>query len=61
MPPIVEKSQHVLMHYAKGGQFTFKRFIANPTNEQMYDLAMRLNSFQDNSLDKVFKVRVTSF
>lgn len=43
------------------GQFTFRHFNSTATDEQLYNLAVRLNAFQVCDLDQVFAIRTFEF
>jgi len=43
------------------GQFTFRHFNHNASDQQLYDLARQLNTFQENALAQVVKVRTIFF
>lgn len=43
------------------GQFTFRNFDNTASNEQLYDLAVQMNSFQTCDLYKVLRVRTFEF
>jgi hypothetical protein len=51
-----EQGTHLVIRYSTGGQYTFKRFISTATDEQIYDLARNLNSFQECNAEKILKV-----
>jgi len=53
--------QRLVMRYAPSGQFTFRHFSATASDEQLYDIAQQLNTFQDRPLDKVLRVQVYTF
>jgi hypothetical protein len=43
------------------GQFTFSRFAANASPEQLYELAECINAFQTSPMTYVHVIRTTSF
>ena len=43
------------------GQFTFRHFNHSASDEQLYDLARQLNTFQEDELEKIVRVRTIFF
>ena len=43
------------------GQFTFRDFRQTATDEQLFNLAHRLNSFQEDEVDRIFRVHTFTF
>jgi len=43
------------------GQFTFRHFDHNASDEQLFELAHQLNSFQEDELYQVVKIRTVLF
>ena len=39
------------------GQFTFRHFNENASDETLYDLAQQLNSFQEDEVAQIVKVQ----
>ena len=57
MPELVEISNRLVLRYDPG-QFTFRRFAATATDEQIYALARQLNSLQEDEVEQVVRVVV---
>jgi len=53
---LIRRSNRLVLRYDPG-QFSFRHFIANANDEQMYNLALALNSFQDEPVRKILKVQ----
>ncbi|MCL2373008.1 MAG: DUF1659 domain-containing protein [Defluviitaleaceae bacterium] len=60
MSQLVEVSRRLVLNYDPG-QFTFRNFDALATDQQLYDLAHQLNSFQEDDVAKVLKVQEFQF
>ena len=43
------------------GQFTFRNFIQTATDQQLFDLAQQINSFQEDKADRILKVEEIRF
>jgi hypothetical protein len=57
---MVEVAKRLVLRYDPG-QFTFRHFLVTATDEQLYNLAMQLNSFQECAVDTILKTRVMEF
>ena len=57
---MLESSRRLVLRYDPG-QFTFRHFEASATDAELYELALQLNAFQDEPVDKVLRVTVSSF
>jgi len=53
-------SRSLVLRYDPG-QFTFRHFLATSSDEQLFAIAQKLNSFQECDAEKVLKVRVLEF
>ena len=63
MNDLMEHSRRLLIRYDypnndTPGQFTFRHFDPLADDEQLYELGMQLNEFQECDADGIFKVRV---
>ena len=45
----------------ENGQFTFRRFSHAASDDQLYDLALGLNAFQEEPVKNVIKIKVIQF
>jgi len=54
--PLSEDSRRLVLRY-NPGQFTFRHIGATATDEQLYNLARQLNSFQLVDAAEIHKVR----
>jgi len=52
-----EYAERLVLRY-NPGQFTFRRYDAQATDEQLYALARQINAVQEDALHQVVKVRV---
>jgi len=52
----LETSNRLVLRYDPG-QFSFRHFVVHANDEQMYNLALALNSFQDEPVRKILKVQ----
>ena len=52
-----ELSRRIVLRY-NPGVFSFRHFDVLATDQELYDLARRLNSVQEDEVDQVFKIRV---
>ncbi|MCL2218018.1 MAG: hypothetical protein FWB91_13510 [Defluviitaleaceae bacterium] len=57
MPP---EEKRLILRYDPG-QFTFRHFNHNASDEQLYELANLLNTFQEDDLAQVVKTRTIFF
>jgi hypothetical protein len=53
---MTEVNRRLVLRYDPG-QFTFRNFDHIATDEQLYDLAVQLNSFQEDPVTKIIKVQ----
>ena len=53
---LIENNRRLVLRY-NPGQFTFRNFLHTATDAQLYDLAIRLNGFQDQPVAHVLKVQ----
>ena len=53
---LIENNRRLVLRY-NPSQFTFRNFVHSASNEQLYDLANRLNAFQDVPVAKVLKIQ----
>ena len=53
---LVENNRRLVLRYDPG-QFTFRKFAHTASDAQLYDLANRLNSFQEEPVAQVLKVQ----
>ena len=53
---LVQTSNRLVLRFDPG-QFSFRHFVSNANDEQMYNLALALNSFQDEPVRKILKVQ----
>ena len=60
MPEMVEISKRLVLRY-EPGQFTFRRFDALATDENLFELAHQLNSFQEDEVRQIVKIQVRQF
>jgi len=54
---LVEDGTRLVLRYAPAGQFTFRHFNENASDATLHDLAIQLNSFQEDAVDKIYKVQ----
>jgi len=52
-----EFSRRLILRYDPG-QFTFRHFDVMASDEGLYNLAMQLNSVQEDEVDKILKIQV---
>jgi hypothetical protein len=52
----VNESKLVLRYNDKLGSFTFKSFVPDAANDDLYAVARILNGFQENQAEKIVKV-----
>jgi hypothetical protein len=53
-------SRRLVLRYDPG-QFSFRHFDQTANDTQLFNLAQALNAFQEDALDSVVRVVVTSF
>ena len=53
-------SRQLVLRY-NPGQFSFRHFDHNATDEQLFNLAQSLNAFQEDEVDSIVRVLVMSF
>ena len=53
-----EVSRGIILRYEPSGQFTFRHVTADATDEELFELAGLLNTFQDCEVDKVLAFQV---
>ena len=53
---LIENNRRLVLRYDPG-QFTFRNFVHTASDEQLYDLANRLNAFQEEPVVQVLKVQ----
>jgi len=49
-------NRRLVLRYASGGQFSFRKFVADASDESLHELAGHLNAFQDEPSETVSKV-----
>ena len=57
---MVEISKRLVLRY-EPGQFSFRNFSHLATDEDLYDLAKSINSFQEDEVKKILMVQVKQF
>ena len=56
MPQAIALSKRLTLRY-ENGQFSFSRFDPDATNEQLYELAGYINSFQEDAIEQVIMIQ----
>jgi len=57
---VIDAGKSLVLRYDPG-QFTFNHFNHSATDEQLYEIAMILNEFQECRVDQVLKVVTQQF
>jgi len=57
---LVETSRRLQLRYEEG-RFSFSRFAVNASDEDLHDLAMQLNCFQEDAAEQVVRVQVLEY
>ena len=57
---MVEISKRLVLRFEEG-QFTFRAFTPQATDEQLFNLAGKLNALQEDEVSQVATVRVMQF
>lgn len=57
---LIELAPRLVLRYDPG-QFTFRNFNPTASDTQLFNLANQLNSFQEDEVDEIFKVRTFEF
>ena len=52
-----EMSRRIALRY-QPGQFSFRHFDILATDEELYNLAMQINSLQEDEVKQIVKIRV---
>ena len=52
----LQTSNRLVLRYDPG-QFSFRQFVSHASDEQLYNLALALNSFQEDPVRKILKVQ----
>lgn len=56
----VQTSNRLVLDYAPG-QFTFRKFAPSATDEAVHELALQLNSFQEDEVKRIRRVAEFTF
>jgi len=49
-------SNRLVLNY-EPGQFTFRNFVSNASDASLYELALHLNSFQEDEVKQIRRIR----